>query len=133
MKLQENIAACVTTFAQVGALAALEGPSELVDQMVATYAERCDYLVAALAKIPGIQFCVPQGTFYIFLDISATKMTVSAFAEDLLKKQRVVMVPGEAFGENGKNYVRISFATSMETIQEGIKRLAVYMQTHINF
>ena len=60
-------------------------------------------------------------------------MTVSAFAEDLLKKQRVVMVPGEAFGENGKNYVRISFATSMETIQEGIKRLAVYMQTHINF
>ena len=59
-------------------------------------------------------------------------MTASAFAEDLLKKQHVVMVPGEVFGENGKNYVRISFATSMETIQEGIKRLAVYMQTHIN-
>lgn len=132
VKLQENIAACVTTFAQFGALAALEGPSEPVDQMVATYAERRDYLVSQLKQIPGLHFCVPQGTFYLFLDISETGMNAEEFAKDLLQKQRVIMVPGEAFGENGKNYVRISFATSMETIQEGIKRLAAYMQTHIN-
>ena len=132
VKLQENIAACVTTFAQFGALAALEGPSEPVDQMVATYAERRDYLVSQLKQIPGLHFCVPQGTFYLFLDISETGMNAEEFAKDLLQKQRVIMVPGEAFGENGKNYIRISFATSMETIQEGIRRLAVYMQTYIN-
>ena len=132
VKLQENIAACVTTFAQFGALAALEGPSEPVDQMVATYAERRDYLVSQLKQIPGLHFCVPQGTFYLFLDISETGMNAEEFAKDLLQKQRVIMVPGEAFGENGKNYIRISFATSMETIQEGIRRLAVYLQTYIN-
>lgn len=132
VKLQENIAACVTTFAQYGALAALEGPSKPVAEMVATYTQRRDYLVSQLKQIPGLRFCVPQGTFYLFLDISETGMNAEEFAKDLLQKQRVIMVPGEAFGENGKNYVRISFATSMETIQEGIKRLAAYMQTHIN-
>ena len=128
VKLQENIAACVTTFAQYGALAALEGPPEPVEEMVATYARRRDYLVSQLKEIPGLRFCVPQGTFYLFLDVSATGMDAEAFAKDLLQKQRVIVVPGEAFGENGKHYVRISFATSMETIREGVRRLRVYME-----
>lgn len=128
VKLQENIAACVTTFAQYGALAALEGPTKPVEDMVATYARRRDYLVTHLKDVPGLRFCIPQGTFYLFLDVSATGMDAEAFAKDLLQKQRVIVVPGEAFGENGKHYVRISFATSMETIQEGVRRLRVYME-----
>ena len=97
-------------------------------EMVSTYAQRRDYLVSQLKQIPGLRFCIPQGTFYLFLDISATGMNAEEFAKDLLQKQRVIMVPGEAFGENGKNYVRISFATSMTAIREGIKRLATYME-----
>ena len=131
VKLQENIAACVTTFAQYGALAALEGPSRPVEDMVTTYAQRRDYLVSHLKDIPGLTFCIPQGTFYLFLDVSATGMVAEEFAKDLLQKQRVIVVPGEAFGENGKNYVRISFATSMETIQEGVRRLSAYMEACI--
>ena len=128
VKLQENVAACVTTCAQYGALAALEGPRDPVDAMIATYAQRREYLLSALAQIPGLTYHVPQGTFYLFIDVSATGLDANSFCQDLLKQQRVVMVPGEAFGEHGKNYVRISFATSMETIQEGMRRLAAYMR-----
>lgn len=128
VKLQENVAACVTTCAQYGALAALEGPSDAVDAMVATYAQRRSYLLNELEKIPGLRFYIPQGTFYLFIDVSATGMSAEAFCKDLLQQQRVVMVPGEAFGKSGRNYVRISFATSMEAIREGVRRLGVYMK-----
>ena len=127
VKLQENVAACVTSSAQFGALAALEGPREPMEEMLRTYAQRRAYLIQELSKIEGLSFCVPKGAFYMFINISATGMTAEQFAMDLLAKERVVLVPGEAFGDEGKKYVRLSFATSMETIQEGVRRLARYM------
>ena len=105
--------------------------SSEVEEMLRTYAQRRAYLIQELSKIEGLSFCVPRGAFYMFINISSTGMTAEQFAMDLLEKERVVLVPGEAFGEEGKKYVRLSFATSMQTIQEGVRRLARYMSSRI--
>lgn len=129
VKLQENVAACVNTAAQYGALAALTGSQAPVAEMLETYRQRRAYILDAFSKINGLTCFAPQGAFYAFVDISAAGMDAETFARDLLQKVRVIVVPGEAFGESGKRYVRLSFATSMENIREGTRRIAQYMKT----
>ena len=129
VKLQENVAACVNTAAQYGALAALTGSQAPVAEMLETYSQRRSYILDAFSRINGLTCFAPQGAFYAFVDISATGMDAEAFAKDLLQKVRVIVVPGEAFGESGKRYVRLSFATSMENIREGTRRMAEYMKS----
>ena len=124
VKLQENVAACVNT-----ALAALTGSQAPVAEMLETYSQRRAYILDAFSKINGLTCFAPQGAFYAFVDISAAGMDAETFARDLLQKVRVIVVPGEAFGESGKRYVRLSFATSMENIREGTRRIAQYMKT----
>ena len=129
VKLQENVAACVNTAARYGALAALTGSQAPVAEMLETYSQRRAYILDAFSKINGLTCFAPQGAFYAFVDISAAGMDAETFARDLLQKVRVIVVPGEAFGESGKRYVRLSFATSMENIREGTRRIAQYMKT----
>lgn len=129
VKLQENVAACVNTAAQYGALAALTGSQAPVAEMLETYSQRRSYILDAFSRINGLTCFAPQGAFYAFVDISATGMDAEVFAKDLLQKVRVIVVPGEAFGESGKRYVRLSFATSMENIREGTRRMAEYMKS----
>ena len=129
VKLQENVAACVNTAAQYGALAALTGSQAPVAEMLETYSQRRAYILDAFSKINGLTCFAPQGAFYAFVDISAAGMDAETFARDLLQKVRVIVVPGEAFGESGKRYVRLSFVTSMENIREGTRRIAQYMKT----
>ena len=129
VKLQENVAACVNTAAQYGALAALTGSQAPVAEMLETYSQRRAYILDAFSKINGLTCFAPQGAFYAFVDISAAGMDAETFARDLLQKVRVIVVPGEAFGESGKRYVRLSFATSMENIREGTRRIAQDMKT----
>lgn len=128
VKLQENVAACVNSAAQFGALAALTQPQTAVQEMLAAYTERRQLILSLFAQIPGLKCFVPQGTFYAFVDISATGMSASAFAKDLLQKNRVIVVPGDAFGSFGTKYVRLSFATSPENIREGLARIKAYME-----
>ncbi|MDO4564277.1 MAG: pyridoxal phosphate-dependent aminotransferase [Clostridia bacterium] len=128
VKLQENVAACVNSAAQYGALAALEGPQEPLHEMQKAYASRRALIVDGFSKIPGLTCFAPQGAFYAFVDISETKMSAREFALDLLEKARVIVVPGDAFGEVSNRYVRLSFATSEETIKEGLARIRNYME-----
>lgn len=129
VKLQENVAACVNSSAQYGALAALLGPQDRKNEMLQAYAARRSLLLEAFSSIPGLTVSAPQGTFYLFADIRATGMDAERFAMELLEKERVIVVPGEAFGESGRHYVRLSFAVSPETIREGTRRIAQYMQS----
>lgn len=129
IKLQENVAACVNSAAQYGALAALTGTQEPLAQMLETYTQRRSYIVEAFSKIPGLKCFAPQGAFYAFVDVSTTGMDADTFAKELLKAQRVIVVPGDAFGSYGANFVRLSFATSLENIQEGMRRIGAYVQT----
>lgn len=127
VKLQENVAACVNSAAQYGALAALTGTQEPLSEMLKTYAERRTYVLDAFSKIKGLTCFIPQGAFYAFADVSATGMDAETFAKDLLQKARVIVVPGSAFGSYGANFVRLSFATSLENIKQGLQRIGKYM------
>lgn len=125
-KIQSHSTSNPSTIAQYAALAALEGVDEDVQRMYAAYQERRAWLVPALNEVPGI-FCPdPDGAFYVFPDVSAhfgkRGITDSqTFAGFLLDEARVAVVPGGAFGAD--EFVRISYATSMERIREGVKRI----------
>lgn len=129
IKLQENVAACVNSAAQYAAIAALEGTQEPLHEMQRAYQKRRAIVVDEFSKIKGLTCFAPQGTFYALLNISQTGMSANAFAMDLLEKERVVVVPGDAFGATSTCYVRLSFATSEENIREGIKRIKHYMDS----
>jgi len=128
VKLQENVAACVNSAAQYGAIAALEGSQEPLHKMQAAYRRRRELIVEGFAGIKGLSCFAPQGAFYALVNVSATGMKAVDFATDLLEKERVIVVPGHAFGEKSDCYVRLSFATSEETIREGLKRISRYME-----
>lgn len=128
VKFQENVAACVNSAAQYGALAALEGPQQPLMEMQKQYAQRLAALVAELSKYEDVSFHVPQGTFYLLIDISSTGLNSFEFAKDLLAKEGVIVVPGSAFGAHGDKFVRLSFATSIDRIQEGANRIGRYFE-----
>ncbi len=129
VKLQENVAACVNSAAQYAAIAALTGTQEPLHEMQRAYQKRREIIVDGFSKIEGLTCFAPQGTFYALLNISKTGMSASDFSMDLLEKERVVVVPGDAFGKTSTCYVRLSFATSESNIREGIRRIAHYMKS----
>ena len=116
-----------TSIAQVAATAALEGDQTYIRMSTEKFKERHDYMYEALNKIDGIRCPASQGTFYIFPNVKDAIERMEGikddvrFSELLLDKGGIAVVPGSAFGAPG--YIRISFATSMENLQEGVKRL----------
>ena len=129
--LQSQETSNPNTPAQWAAVEALRGPQESVEQMRAEFERRRDWLVPALEALPGVRCPNPGGAFYVFPDLSAhLGRTLGgqaipdslALAEHLLQTAHISLVPGSAFGSEG--YLRLSFATSMERIQEGVRRLA---------
>jgi len=125
-KIQSHSTSNPSTIAQHAALEALSGVEADVQRMYDAYCERRAWLVPALNSVPGICCTDPDGAFYVFPDISAHfgKSGItdsSSFATYLLDEARVAVVPGFAFGAD--EFVRISYATSMERIREGVARI----------
>jgi aspartate aminotransferase len=110
-------------FTQFAGLEAIRGPQDMVDAMVAEYQRRRDVIVAGLNAIPGITCRKPQGAFYVFPNIKGTGMTSNALANLILEKGGVALLPGSAFGEFGEGYLRLSYATSIPTIEKGLDRI----------
>ena len=125
IKLQSQSTSNPTSFAQYGALEALTGPMDTVAVMLAEYSRRRDRIVSGLRAIPGITCIEPGGAFYAFPSVAAHLgngiADTTALAKQLLEKQGLVVVPGDAFGTPG--YMRLSYATSIERIEEGLRRL----------
>jgi aspartate aminotransferase len=129
IKLQSQSTSNPTSIAQYAALAAMTGPMDSVPQMLAEYAKRRRRIVDGLNRIPGITCGDPGGAFYAFPNVSSRLGAgLNALAKDsaqlatmLLEKAHVALVPGEAFGAPG--YLRLSYATSIERIDEGLRRL----------
>ncbi|TQD23424.1 pyridoxal phosphate-dependent aminotransferase [Methanolobus vulcani] len=121
MKIQSHSVSSATTFVQYGGIAALEGPQEPVTEMVERFRMRRDILVDGLNEI-GIKCQKPGGAFYAFADVNEYG-DGNTVAEKLLQDAHVAVTPGSAFGESGKNFIRISYATSIERIQEGLERI----------
>jgi aspartate aminotransferase len=125
--MQSHSTSNVTSFGQKGALAAYKGPQDCVAAMVKEYDARRKKMMEILNTIPHITYATPQGAFYILVDISKTKLNSSDFAERLLDRQKVAVVPGIAFGDD--RTIRLSYATSIENIQTGLTRIAEFIKT----
>ena len=121
----------ISSITQKAALAAITGPQDSVAEMLAEYRTRRDNIHAWLTAHPGIKCVKPRGAFYLFPDISGVLTdavpTSTAFAEQLIAKEHVVVTPGEAFDAPG--YVRISYATSMEQLREGADRMLRFVES----
>ena len=125
IKIQSQSTSNVTSIAQYAALAALTGPMDSVAVMLAEYARRRARILAGLNSIAGVSCSEPSGAFYVFPDVSARLVNGSGdstiLAKQLLDRARVAVVSGDAFGAPG--FLRLSYATSLERIEEGLRRL----------
>lgn len=128
--LQDQVTSNATTFAQAGAVAALQLPENEVEAMRATFQKRRDIGLQLLRQIPDLQVATPKGAFYFFVDISAYLdehcPTDTQLAEKLLAQNLIATVPGSVF--EGPGHLRLSYATSEADITEGIRRLQQGLQ-----
>jgi aspartate aminotransferase len=127
--IQSHATSNPTSFAMAGALVALQEAEPDVERMIATYRERRDFLVPRLCELPGVSCQPPGGAFYAFPRVAGAfrpgRENSAAFAEALLEEAAVALVPGAAFGAD--EHVRISFACSRETLEEGLRRMAEFL------
>ena len=126
MKVHQYVMMCAPTAAQYAAIEALTSGEEDVRGMVAEYDRRRRLVVGRLREI-GLPTVEPRGAFYAFPDIRSTGLDDLAFAEALLEEERVAMVPGSAFGESGRGFVRICYAADYEDIEEAMDRTARFV------
>ncbi|MDT7525518.1 MULTISPECIES: pyridoxal phosphate-dependent aminotransferase [Pseudidiomarina] len=131
-KIQSQSTSNPASISQYAALAALEGDQTCITTMVTEFKKRHDYLVAALNTIPGMQCIAGDGTFYTFANITELMAqkgvsTDIELCEQLLNQAKVALVPGSAFGAPG--HCRFSFATSMATLEEAVRRIDAYARS----
>ncbi len=117
------------TPSQYAALAALREGEPYVQRMVSEYDRRRRLIVDGLNQI-GLQCFEPQGAFYAFPSVEASGMDEHEFAERLLQEERVAVVPGSAFGEAGRGFVRCSYATAYEKIEQALERMQRFLRRH---
>jgi len=124
-KLQSQSTSNPTSIAQYAAMAAMTGPMDSVPVMLAEYARRRERIVRGLRAIAGVRCTAPAGAFYVFPDVSGCfhreLNSSAAVASQLLEHEHVALVPGEGFGAPG--FLRLSYATSMDRIDEGLRRM----------
>ncbi len=123
-QLATNATSCAAAFTQVAGAAALRGPQESVDTMVAEFRRRRDLIVKGLDNIEGITCRTPLGAFYVFPNTKAVDPDSARFASFLLNEMGVAVLSGTAFGPNGQGYLRLSYASSIANIEEALKRIA---------
>jgi aspartate/methionine/tyrosine aminotransferase len=121
--LMVNSNSCTASFTQRAGMAALDGPQDCVDAMVAEFRRRRDAIVAGLNGIPGFRCTMPAGAFYAFPNGSGTGLSSRALADLLLEDAGVACLSGTAFGRYGEGYLRFSYANSLENIQDALGRL----------
>jgi aminotransferase len=117
------------TTAQAAALAALRIGAPFVEEMRLEYDRRRRLIVTGLNEL-GLPTFEPHGAFYAFPDVTASGMDDELFAQRLLEEERVAVVPGNSFGAGGESYVRCSYATAYEKIEEALERMDRFMRHH---
>ena len=128
IKSHQYLVTAANTMAQHAAVEALTAGKNDVEPMKKEYIQRRDYIIEKMTAL-GFEIIKPDGAFYIFAKIPAGYNQDSfAFLKDFAQKKAVAFIPGAAFGQYGEGYVRLSYAASMETIREAMKRLEEYMR-----
>lgn len=122
-RLSFYMTAGTTTFVQHAGVKALQEENGSIAAMKAEFKKRRDYMVEEIGRMKNFSCRKPEGAFYIFLNISKTGMSARDFCNFALDKVRLAMVPGTAFGPGGEGFARISYASSMENLQEAVAKL----------
>ena len=128
-RIQSHSTSNICTFAQYGAIAALQGSQECVETMRLAFAERRHVMFDLLNAIPGIHCTKPDGAFYMFVDISKLGLNSLDFCNALLEEKQMAVVPGIAFGAD--DHIRLSYATDLNSIEVGMKRLEQFVQSKL--
>ena len=127
VKLHQYGLMCAPTTAQYAAIEAMNNGDEDVEKMRGEYDMRRRYIVDELNKL-GLTCFEPEGAFYVFPSIQSTGMTSEEFCERLLKEKHVAVVPGNAFGDSGEGFIRISYCYSIKHITEAIRRMREFLE-----
>ncbi len=129
LRIHQYTIMCAPTTAQDAALEALLHGQAYVDEMVAEYDRRRKLIVGGMNAL-GLATFEPRGAFYAFPNIRASGMDEDTFAQKLLEEERVAVIPGSAFGAGGEGFVRCSYATAYEKIEEALHRMERFMQRY---
>jgi len=124
-RLQDHSTSNPVSISQKAAVAALSASDEFCAKMRIEFEKRRNYLISRIKNIKGLSFVKPEGAFYIFCDISRTGIDSGVFAARLLEEEGVAVIPGEGFGRN--DFIRISFATSLEQLEKGLDRIEKWL------
>ncbi len=122
-KLMVNSNSCTASFTQRAAIAALTGPQDAVEKMVAEFRRRRDAFCAGLNALPGFRCALPGGAFYAFPNIKGTGIPSKELADRLLYEAGVACLNGTSFGEYGDGYLRFSYANSYENLMDAVERI----------
>jgi aminotransferase len=128
LKIHQYTMMCAPTMAQHAALEALVNGQKDVVKMKESYRQRRSLVIHALEEM-GLSCHVPGGAFYVFPSIEKTGLSSEEFAEQLLMKEQVAVVPGSVFGKSGEGHVRCSYATSVQKLEEAMRRIDRFLQT----
>lgn len=127
-RLAINSYSCVNAAAQYAGIAALTGPQDDVDRMIAAFARRRTACVTALNALPGVSCVRPAGAFYAFPNISGTGMTSTQIQDVFLDSAGVATIAGTGFGDGGEGFLRVSYANSMDNIRRAVNRMATVLE-----
>jgi aminotransferase len=128
VKIHQFAIMCAPTTSQYAAVEALTNGEKDVENMRDEYDRRRRYLYSELTDM-GLDCFEPEGAFYMFPDIRRFGMTSDEFATRLLKEQKLAVVPGDAFGESGEGFIRISYAYSVSELKEAVRRLKLFIES----
>ena len=128
-KIHQYTMLCAPITSQMAAIEAIQNGEEAVKEMKEEYKRRRQFIVNNLNRI-GLSCNMPQGAFYVFCSIKSTGLDSVEFANELLKTQRVAVVPGTAFSSSGKDYIRISYASSIDNLKEAVSRIEKFVNIH---
>ena len=126
-RLAINCHSCVNAATQYAGIAALTGPREPAQRMVAAFAERRAYIVPALNGLPGFRCANPGGAFYAFPNITDTGLDARTLQSRLLDEAGIATVSGTSFGALGEGHLRFSYAASMDALKEAVARIGTWL------
>lgn len=126
-KIHQYTIMCVSITSQMAACEALVAGRPAVEEMKREYKRRREFVIERLNAM-GLDCVKPQGTFYAFASIKRTCLSSMDFCQQLLKEQKVAVVPGTAFGKSGEGYIRISYASSLDNLKEALNRIEAFVK-----
>jgi aspartate aminotransferase len=120
---------CTATFTQCAGIEALVGPQDFVEQMVSEYQHRRDRILELINAIPGVHAQIPQGAFYIFLNVKSYGLSSKEIAARLIDEAGVAILAGPDFGSGGEGYIRLVYAVSMDDIEVGLEKITAWFRS----